>query len=213
MANSAHAGPIPIVEQSLINNGRAASPPGASSPFPRLGTSGDSVENRGSNKCAIKPSLPLSLHRPPPSSRQAGMARPNANTVHHARRPHSPRRAEPHAPTILSLCQDNDGAAKRSATQLHRQPTRREPVPGLFHPRQQGSGQTDETDLNLTRLSPLPTPHLLCPPARAEAFASLNFSTDEASCDSTPEPNRNHAESSALAAMSSSCLPTMHMQQ
>lgn len=152
----------------------------------------------------------------PPSPRQAGMASPNANTVHHARRPHSPPPpAEPHAPTILSLCQgqDNDGAAKRSATQLHRQPTRREPVPGLFHPRQQGSGQTGQTDLNLTRLSPLPTPHLLCPPARAEAFARLNFSTDEASCDSTPEPNRNHTESSAFAAMSPPCLPTMYMQQ
>lgn len=123
--------------------------------------------------------------------------------------------AEPHAPTILSLCQgqDNNGAAKRSATQLHRQPTRREPVPGLFHPRQQGSGQTGQTDLNLTRLSPLPTPHLLCPPARAEAFARLNFSTDEASCDSTPELNRNHTESSAFATMKPPCLPTMYMQQ
>lgn len=150
----------------------------------------------------------------PPSPRQAGMARPNANTVHRARRPHSPPPAEPHAPTILSLCQDNDGAAKRSATQLRRQPTRREPVPGLFHPRQQGSGQTGQTDLNLTRLYRHCQRHIFCcPPARAEVFASLNFSTDEASCDSTPEPNRNHAESSAFAATSSPCLPIMHIQQ
>lgn len=160
-------------------------------------------ENRGSNKCAIKPSLPsLSSRAPPP--RQAGMASPNANTVRRACRPHSPRPAEPHAPAILSLCEHNDGAAKRSAAQLHRQPTRREPVPGLFHPRQQGSGQTD---LNLTRPSPspsqTPTPHPLCPPARAEPSASLNFSTDEASCDSTAEPNgnQNHAVPSAPAAI------------
>lgn len=72
VANSAHAGPIPIVEHSLINNGRAASPPGASSPFPRLGTSGDSVENRGSNKCAIKPSLPLSPFTGPPFASSGG---------------------------------------------------------------------------------------------------------------------------------------------
>lgn len=88
-----------------------------------------------------------------------------------------------------------DGASKRSAAQLHRQPTRREPVPGLFHPRQQGSGQID---FNLNRpvlrhrqrqrhiLHASPACQAARPPARPEVFASLNSSTDEASCAPLP---------------------------
>lgn len=132
----------------------------------------------------------------PPSPRQAGMARPNAiDTVHTRTFVRTPflmlSLMRPQSSLILPWpcsVEDPPSDLQRNCTVSPRAESR---SLACFILANRGQARLTSTS---PRPTPSPTPHPPCPPAclpacqpaRPEAFAGLNFSTDEASCAPLP---------------------------